>query len=132
MTSLNKTSRGSSTEISSVDEYVANLEDRLSSTLSKVEGAGNVSVVITVESGMETVLAVESTTTKTADGTETVEKPILVNGKVVVLKELYPEITGVLIVSKGANNIAVLRRLQDATVSLLDINVNQIEILSMK
>lgn len=113
-------------------DYVYDLENRLSAILSKVNGAGDVSVIITVESGMETILATKITTTTTDQGTETVETPILVNGKTVVLKEKYPKIIGVLIVAEGAKNITVLSRLQQATVSLLDINVNQIEILTMK
>ncbi len=114
------------------DKYVADLENRLSGTLSRVEGVGKVSVVITVESGMETVLAMKTTTTQTSAGTEIVETPILVNGKTVVLKEAYPKIIGVLIVAEGVENIMVLSKVQQAAVSLLDINVNQIEILSMK
>ena len=47
-------------------------------------------------------------------------------------KENYPEITGVLIVAKGANSISVLTKIQNATTSLLDININKIEILTMK
>jgi stage III sporulation protein AG len=81
---------------------------------------------------METVLATTSTTTTTQNGTETVETPLVVNGKTVVLMEVYPKITGVLIVAQGAKNIAVLNKIQQAAVSLLDINVNQIEILTMK
>ena len=119
------------TSISS-DEYVNELEQKLTKTLSKVDGAGKVSVVITVESGMETVIAMKTTITETVGGKETVETPVLVNGKTVVLKEKYPKITGVLIVAEGANNITVLTRIQQATTSLLDINVNQIEILTMK
>ena len=112
--------------------YVSDLEDRLSNTLSKVKGAGKVSVVITVKSGIETVLAMNTTTTKTDDGIEVIETPIVLNGKTVVLKEMYPEILGVLIVAEGADEINVLRKIQQATTSLLDINVNQIEILTMK
>jgi stage III sporulation protein AG len=112
--------------------YVAELEERLSNTLSKVKGAGKVSVVITVKSGIETVLAMNTTTTKTDNGIEVVETPIILNGKTVVLKEMYPEILGVLIVAEGADEISVLRKIQQATTSLLDINVNQIEILTMK
>lgn len=115
-----------------VKVYVSSLEKKLSEMLGRVDGAGNVSVIITVKSGMETVLAMEKTTTETASGTETVDKPILVNGKTVVVKELYPEITGVLIVAEGANNFGVLSKIQQATVSLLDIELNQIEILTMK
>lgn len=115
-----------------INEYILNLEKKLSSTLSKVNGAGEVSVIITVESGKETVLAMKTTTKDTSSGTEIEESPIIINGKPVVIKELYPKITGVLIVAKGANNIGVMTKLQQATVSLLDIELNQIEILTMK
>lgn len=116
----------------SENDYVTILEKKLSSVLSDVEGAGKVSVIITVESGMETVIAMKTTTTETANGTEITETPIVVNGKTVVLKELYPKIVGVLIVAEGAKSLAVLNKIQQATVSLLNINVNCIEILSMK
>lgn len=115
-----------------ITEYVNRLEMKLSETLSKVEDVGSVSVVITVASGMETVLATKTTTTQTADGVETEETPLIVNGKTVVLREDYPKITGVLIVAQGVNNFAVLSRIQQATMSLLDIELNQIEILSKK
>ena len=114
------------------ESYVKELEERLTKTLNKVEGAGKVSVVITVESGMETVIAMKTTVTETANGKETVETPVLVNGKTVVLKEKYPKITGVLIVAEGADSIRLLSKIQQATMSLLDINIQQIEILTMK
>ncbi len=126
-----KKSSNETEKISSVNEYVTNLEQRLEQTLSKVEGAGRVSVVITIESGMETVLATEKVVVETSNGLQTTEKPIIINGKTVVLKENYPKITGVLIVADGADKIAVMTKIQQATVSLFDINVNQIEILKM-
>ena len=113
-------------------DYVSQLERKLSETLSAVKGAGKVSVIITVESGMETVLAMKTSVTETAKGKETVETPILVNGKTVVLKEMFPKITGVLIVCEGASSISVMNKIEQATVSLLDVNVNQIQILTMK
>lgn len=131
-TTNSKTGAQTSYNYNTVEGYVAGLENKLVNTLSKIEGAGDVSVVITVESGMETVLASKITVNETSNGKETVETPILVNGKTVVIKELYPKIIGVLIVAKGAGNIAVMRKLQQAAVSLLDVNVNRIEILSMK
>ncbi len=111
--------------------YVESLEEKLSNILSKVAGAGNVDVVINVESGRETVLAMKTTTKDSVGGTETETSPIIINGKPVIVKELYPKIIGVLIVAKGANNISVMNKLQQATISLLDININQIEILTM-
>lgn len=119
-------------DLDSVSNYIYNLENKLSDTLSKVEGVGKVSVVITVESGMETVLAMKTTVTENNSGKEIIETPIIVNGKTVVLKENYPVVTGVLIVAEGANNLSVLSKIQQATMSLLNININQIDILTMK
>lgn len=124
-------SKNATSQVTSIDEYVNNLEKRLVKTLSKVDGAGDVSVVITVESGMETVLANKTVTTNNNGNVVVEESPIIVNGKTITVMEKYPKIVGVLIVCEGANNIAVMRKIQQATISLLDININQIEILSM-
>ena len=130
---------GTIKDTSSVDtsdpiiSYVNSLEAKLSNVLSNVSGAGNVSVIISVEYGMETVLAMQTTTKENASGQiETQTTPIIINGKTVVIKELYPKVKGVLIVAEGASNISVMTKLQQATMSLLDIKINQIEILAMK
>ena len=50
----------------------------------------------------------------------------------VTLKEEYPKITGVLIVAEGAENLIVNYKIQQATMSLLNIEADKIEILTMK
>jgi stage III sporulation protein AG len=120
-----------STETKTIAEsYIDSLEERLTNVLSKLDGAGDVSVIIKAESGMETVLAKETIVKETSNGKEITETPILVNGKTVTLKELYPKITGVLIVTEGAKNIALMHKIQQATTSLLGVDINCIEILS--
>lgn len=121
-------SGGEKKQNSTIDEYVESLENKLKSCLTKVKGAGKVDVIISIESGMETVLATE----KTESGGVIVESPVLVNGKTVVLKESYPEIVGVVIVSQGANNLSVKIALLNAACVYLDIPENKIEILTMK
>ena len=116
----------------SVAEYIEIVEQKLEKLLNKVDGAGKVSVAINVESGMETVLAMTTTTKETSAGREIVSTPVLVNGKTVVLKEVYPKICGVLIVAEGAERLSVYNKIQQATLSLLDVKASQIEILAMK
>lgn len=115
-----------------VSEYVSGIERKLEKLLGEVDGAGKVSVAVSVESGMETVLAMTTTTKETSGGRETVSTPVLVNGKTVVLKEVYPKISGVLIVAEGADKLAIYNKIQQATLSLLDVKASQIEILAMK
>lgn len=121
-----------SSQTDEVTAYVNNLEKTLSEMLTEIDGAGKVKVAISVASGRETVLATKTTITQTESGTQKEETPIIVNGKTVVLKELYPEITGVLIIAEGADSIKVLNKIQQATTSLLNIDINRIEILTMK
>lgn len=115
-------------ETNAVNEYVSSLENKLTKSLSKVSGAGKVNVIISVESKMETVLA---SVKKTENGT-TEEEPFTVGGKTVILTENYPEITGVIIVAEGANNLTVRVSLINATKVFLNIDDDKIQILTMK
>ena len=85
-----------------------------------------------IDSGKETVLAMKKTTIESSGKIQMEETPIIVNGKTVVLKENFPKISGVLIVCEGANKISVMKKIQQATTSLLDVDINKIEILAMK
>lgn len=109
-------------------DYAQGLETRLSKVLSKMEGSGEVSVFITVASEGEKVLAVE--TVQSEDGTVTTT-PILSGGEPVVLEELMPEITGVLIVAEGANDLNVRFNLLEAAASVLNINQSIIKVYTM-
>ena len=129
---FNKKTSNTISENDNISEYVEKTENKLKNILSKIDGAGEVFVAITVEGGMETVIATKKITTETSKGKEIEESPILVNGKTVTLKEKYPLITGVLIVAEGAKNFSVLRKIQQATISLLDVNINNVEIVTMK
>lgn len=113
----------------SVNSYVSDIENKLESCLSKVKGAGKVEVIVSVSGGMENVLATKN---ELSSGGKVVESPLIVNGKAVVVKEKYPEISGVIIVSQGANNLAVRMDILDAATCFLNIPSERIQILSMK
>lgn len=125
-------SNGSDSGSFSSSEYVSSLEKKLTDILSNVNGAGKVKVMLTVESGMETVTAVETIVKQSGNDTTTTTSPVMVGGKPVVLKEMYPKITGVLIVAQGASSIKVKLELLKATSSVLAIEENIIEIFTMK
>ena len=105
--------------------YIDVLEGKLSAALSEIDGAGSVEVVINARSEGELVLAMETTVNE--DGSVTT-KPVLVGGEVVVLEEKYPEITGVLIVSEGADDLSVRFSLLEAAASVLNINQSIIKV----
>ena len=116
--------------IGETEKYVSSLEKKLSETLSKINGADKVSVVITVNSGISSDIAKDEKTVSNGEKTTTTSVPVLVGGKPIVIREVYPEITGVVIVAKGADNINVKMALLDAATTALGISCDRIKILS--
>lgn len=121
-------------EYSSAEEYVDMLENKLSNVLSKISGVGECSVIITLESGFSFDYATDSETQTTTNGgtetTITTETVILVSGQPVVVKENYPVIKGVVVVADGAKDFSVKMNIQDAVETVLDVDANNITILS--
>ncbi len=115
-----------------VTEYVSSLESRLATTLSGVKGAGKVSVAISVAGGNKTIIATDVTTTKNGTELQTTESAVLVGGKVVVLGETYPEITGVVIVASGASDPVVKMNLLSAAETFLSVDSAKVKIFTGK
>ena len=122
----------SNTAVTEVEKYVRMLENKLCNHLSQIDGAGKVSVIISVKKGVETEIATEVITTNGVSGEKSEQSPILVSGKPIVLNEIYPEICGVVIIAKGASNIKVKMSLLSATKVFLDVTSDKIEILTMR
>lgn len=116
------------------------LEERLSGILSKIEGVGEVDVMITFSSTVEQVTAStnnsHSTTTQNGDNSTTTststESPIISNQDVIVLQEKMPEIIGVIVVAEGAEQAKVRLQILSAVSTALDINQNSIQIFTRR
>jgi len=115
-------------------EYVDFLENKLSNVLSKVSGVGKVNVIITLEDGFSYEYATDTETkTMVSGGTETTvttETVILVSGKPVVIKEIYPKIKGVVVVADGAKDVTVKLNILTAVETVLEVDRNNITILT--
>ena len=129
-----KTNEISTTEKSSAVEYVEYLENKLSNVLSKISGIGETKVLITLASGFSYKYATDTETkTMTTNGNETTvttETVILVSNEPVVEQQIYPVIKGVVVVAKGAENVNVKLNILSAIETVLDVDRNQITILS--
>lgn len=123
-------------------QYCKELEDKLCKVLGNVKGAGNVNVMVTLESGPELKIATQvdekTNTTTNSSGTTTsvtiVEEPIIVtqNGEEqpLVLMEILPVIKGIVVVAEGAKDVNVRLNLLEAVQALLGLNSSNIQILT--
>ena len=133
------------------EAYITYQEDRLSRTLSQIEGAGEVKVMITLkssaekvldkdtESGQETVTEEDSQggtrqSSKASKKESTVygndgESSSRGNGSPYVSTELSPEIEGVVVVADGGGNAVVKENISSAVQALFDIEPHKIRIM---
>lgn len=137
--------------ISEVDtvksENISNNDDickKLENTLSKIQGVGEVDVLITYESEAEIVPAIVKDTQKTSSNenesvsstqseqTEVVTVNSNGNENVVILTKKLPKVRGVIVVAQGAENVTTRINIQSAVKTILNIDVAQVEVFDMK
>lgn len=103
-------------------------EKRLADILSQIDGAGEVSVMITYYSSTEKDIAYETKTASRGDKSETSEdkKAVMTDGEPMVVKEVYPQVKGVIVTAQGAGNTAVKAAISEAVSASLDVPVHRI------
>lgn len=121
------------------DFSVAALEGKLANTLSQVQGAGDVTVMLTVQGGSRRVLAEDERLSWDADGSSQSERSTVViskgtsNGEEpLLLQQLYPRFQGALVVCEGAGDAAVRLKLMEAVSALTGLGADKISICKGK
>ncbi|NLL30415.1 MAG: stage III sporulation protein AG, partial [Clostridiales bacterium] len=148
------TINGNTDEISNErNNIIQNYEDQqkseLKSLLRKIEGVGEVEVMIYFKSGEIKVPATEDTTTQSfteesdsqggkrtnnqqTDGTKVVMAGDGSSSEPYILQVNKPEISGVVIVAEGATSSKVKYDIQVAVSSLYDISIDKVNVYPMK
>lgn len=128
--------------------YYEQVESRLQTVLSEIKGAGEVKVMINYSGTSEIITAMtkNTSTDKTTDkgsssnrvteSTTEVTEPVIIqqNGEdvPVIIKEILPDIVGVIVVAEGAKDMSVKINLVSAIQTLLNVSADKVEIFTMK
>lgn len=126
------------------------MEQQLENALSKVDGVGQVQVVITLESSNQKVVekdrpSSESTQNQTGeDGRSSnsfsgsteestvYEKDSDGNQVPYVVAETYPEVRGVLVICQGGDNPVVIQQISEGVMALFRVEAHKIKVMKMK
>lgn len=134
---FNTSSSETSFEATSTTEYAAMLESKLENVIKQIGGVGNVSVMVTLSSGPEYIYATSeeekinenqgsgSTTTSTT----ITKEPVIISGDIVIVKEIMPTVSGIVVVAGGAQDTRVKLEIIKAIQALLDVPQANIEVL---
>ena len=109
------------------------LEEKLKRTLSQVEGAGEVYVILTLKEGPKQVLAQEGSATETTRETA----PVLASRgggiqEPVTVQEMGPSYLGALVVAQGAGDPSVKLTLTQAVSALTGLGADKISVCKGK
>ena len=117
-----------SSEEYSFSAYVNDLENKIKQVVGNIDGVGKVDLMISFAGGIEEVYAY-TTEIKTVNGTDVETRSLsLVGGKPVLLKEIMPQISGIVVVADGGANVAVKLEIIRAIRALLDVKNLTIEV----
>lgn len=124
----------------SAQEYTKTLEKELGTILSKIDGAGECNVMITMDCGVETIYATQEESKYDTDGDSesrdnSVSYVILNNSssgkQALVIKEIQPKVRGIIIVCEGGGNSNVKMNIINAVSSAFDISSTKISVQKM-
>ena len=122
------------------DKYVTDLENRLISIISSIDGAGETKVMVTLESGSEDIYLhdYDYGENNNSDGKNSMERKdeyVIVDGdsgeKGIVVRVAQPKIRGVAVVCRGADSEVVRQQIVEAVTALLDVSSARVSVAKM-
>ncbi|MBQ8004401.1 MAG: hypothetical protein IJ299_04845 [Oscillospiraceae bacterium] len=116
-------------------------EREVERALSECEGVGRCKVMLSVNSGTENVFANEERESRRKDESMTESdidtKPSIMSEKSggetpVLIKELYPEFRGAVVICDGADSAVLREKVSDAVAALTGLRHDRISVIKMK
>lgn len=136
-TSKQSASQEQAAEAREEDFSVEALEEKLENTLSEIDGAGQVRVMLTVESGTRRVLAQDNSAEQDGDAAAKEVKTVVVSAgsgtqETVLVQQIYPKFQGALVVAGGGGDPEVCLKLTEAVSALTGLGCDKISICKGK
>ena len=118
-------------ENTDLQKYADDLEEEIAGILSRVEGVGEVEVMITLQSGNRKIVEKDerSTGDNTAEETSVYRQNADGSSEPYVNTELSPGIEGVAVIAEGGGSPVVRQEITEAVQALFDVEAHKIKIM---
>lgn len=112
-------------------------EERLEEMISSIKGVGSADVMITYYETSEKNIAYdirESDKTSHNDNNDrTVDRQaVITDGSPMIVKEVYPEVKGVIVAAQGASDINIKKDIKEAVQAALDVPAHRVCVYEKK
>lgn len=112
------------------EQYIEQMEQKLSGMISQISGAGNSQVMVTLESSTEQYYHRNTKSRSNRNGEtvsyESEEAIVLESDDPILVKEIFPEINGVAVVCTGARNAEIMHKIINLVSCALNVPANRI------
>lgn len=140
---------GTNTTSYDSNTYISELEGRLENILRKVNGIGEVEVMITLKASKQKIPLKDVPFTqeglneidgeggsRTNNSIRKEESTVLVTDEdgstqPYILQEVEPEVEGILVIAEGGDNVMVIKDIIDAAEVLFDIPAHKVKVMKM-
>ncbi len=130
----NDSDNSRSVELSSIDyaEYVADLNNRLSDIIGKIDGVGECSVMITMQSTQESVYAKNKENSQNGSSVSENSEYVIYDGEngdsPLLINEKMPGVAGVAVVCSGGDNVLVREKIISCVCALFNIPSSRVSV----
>lgn len=129
--------------------YITKMENKLQNILRKVDGIGEVEVMLTLKSSEKQVPLKDTPSTqeslnevdgeggsRTDNSVQREESTVLVtnedgNSVPYILQELEPEIEGVVVIAEGGDDVYIMKNIIEAAEVLFDVPAHKVKVMKM-
>lgn len=112
-----------------VVDYRVKIETELRDAIIRLSGDKNVKVIVSWESGTESLIAYSTTENQNS----TTKTPTVVQGgKPIVLKEIYPNALGAVVVVKGGNEVKLKLDIVNAVAAITNLSPEKVAVYGAK
>lgn len=119
------------------DFSVKALEEQLEDILAQIDGAGQVNVMLTVESGMKRIFAQDGRLEQQSGSVQKESETVVIsngNGiqETVLVQQIYPRFQGALVVAEGGGDPTIRLYLTEAVAALTGLGADKISVCKGK
>lgn len=134
---LSKANEPAPTEPAAPEQQTVSLSDELESILGQIDGAGRVSVMLTLASGEETLYQTDSDDTASSDSSSGQSKTVIITdaqrAQTGLVRQVNPaRYQGAVIVCEGADSPTVRLAVVEAVSKATGLGADSISVLKMK
>lgn len=119
------------------DFSVEALEEKLEHILAQIEGAGQVNVMLTAESGMKRIFAQDGRLEQENGSIQRESETVVISSgtgtqETVLVQQIYPQFQGALVVAEGGGDPSVRLNLTEAVAALTGLGADKISVCKGK